>query len=162
MSLFMCSFFGHSWFLLSSIVCLWVLLLSSRLYSFLFSLMWWWHALVPELQVRPITPFIPLVDFDLFLITALNSLTTTLLTPCAASTILKSCNSSSSCNKLIELYHLLWHSRCRNNKINNLDVNITNTSKTVKGFIVSDHYLYKMKFHSTGPICQAKSIVSER
>ena len=49
MSLFMCSFLGHSWFLLSSIVhfhfvFLWVLLLSSRLYSLMFSLMWWWHA----------------------------------------------------------------------------------------------------------------------
>ena len=45
-------------------VCLWVLLLSPRLYLLLFSLMLWWQVLVLELQVKLVTPFISLVGFD--------------------------------------------------------------------------------------------------
>ena len=64
------SFLGHSWFLLSYIVhlhfvCLWVLFLSFRFFSLPSSLVWWWHALVPMLQIRLVTPFVPPLGFDL-------------------------------------------------------------------------------------------------
>ena len=68
-SFFVCSFLHHCLFLFVSIlhlhtVYLLVQFLSSLFTSLLFSLAWWWCALVPELPVRFVTPFVPPVGFD--------------------------------------------------------------------------------------------------
>ena len=68
-SFFVCSFLHHCLFLFVSIlhlhtVYLLVQFLSSLFTSLLFYLVWWWCALVPELPVRFVTPFVPPVGFD--------------------------------------------------------------------------------------------------
>ena len=68
-SFFVCSFLHHCLFLFVSILHLHIIyllvqFLSSLFTSLLFSLIWWWCALIPELPVRFVTPFVPPIGFD--------------------------------------------------------------------------------------------------
>ena len=77
-SLFVCSFCRSFMGFLSSIWhphfdCLWVLFLSCHLVLLLFSLEWWWCALI-LFQIKHVTPFIPPLGFDLGLLVWENHL----------------------------------------------------------------------------------------
>ena len=56
---FVCSFLHHCLFLFVSI-----LHLHTVFISLLFSLLWWWRALISRLQVRLVTSFVPPLGFD--------------------------------------------------------------------------------------------------